>query len=224
MAGRRLIITDIHGCGKTFAQLVYEVLKIKQEDTLYLLGDYIDRGPDSKKVIDTIFELQEKGVEVYALRGNHEQMMLDSLDSPENFSLWMFNGGESTLKSFGVQYPQKINKKYLDFFQNTGFYIETSESFLVHAGFNFKLDDIFSDTESMLWIRGFRINPKKIKNKKLIHGHTPTNLIDIQKNIEQDETDIVLDNGCAFNRPLMNNLLCLNLDNMELIIQPNIED
>ena len=79
---KQYAIGDIHGCSKTFKELLDKIGLI-EGDELYLLGDYIDRGPDSKGVIDTIFELREKGFKVICLRGNHESMLLDALKNRE---------------------------------------------------------------------------------------------------------------------------------------------
>ncbi len=68
---RKLAIGDIHGCNKTFKALLDQI-NLSKDDELTLLGDYIDRGPDSKGVIDTIINLQSSGYQVRALRGNHD--------------------------------------------------------------------------------------------------------------------------------------------------------
>src|SRR5450759_5853294 len=99
----RYAIADIHGCCKTFQALI-EKLQIKGSDHLYLLGDYIDRGLDSKGVLDTIMNL---GCKVVSLMGNHEDMWLrasakmgDPVLCDANINVWMENGGQATLKSF----------------------------------------------------------------------------------------------------------------------------
>ena len=78
--GRRLVISDIHGCHKTFSALLKKV-QLNRNDQLFLLGDYISRGPNSGKVIDIILDLRYHGFDVFALRGNHEQMVLDCLEN-----------------------------------------------------------------------------------------------------------------------------------------------
>ena len=70
-------IGDIHGCFKTFKKLLLEEIGIQQSDKIYCIGDYIDRGNDSKGVMDFIINLRIAGYHVYTLRGNHEQMMLE---------------------------------------------------------------------------------------------------------------------------------------------------
>ena len=95
---RRFAISDIHGCIKTFKTLV-DRIEFSKEDTLYLLGDYIDRGPDSKGVIDHIWKIQEEGYRVHCLRGNHEQMLLEEL---KNIKFW-YQGEPAMLKSFNAK-------------------------------------------------------------------------------------------------------------------------
>ena len=68
----RFAISDIHGCAKTFEALL-DRIALSTQGELYLLGDYLDRGPDSKGVLDLIFRLQREGYAVHCLRGNHEQ-------------------------------------------------------------------------------------------------------------------------------------------------------
>jgi len=74
--GRMFAISDIHGCGISLDHLVSKEIKLKKSDELFLLGDYIDRGKNSKLVIDIILDLVSKRYKVKCLRGNHEQMFL----------------------------------------------------------------------------------------------------------------------------------------------------
>ena len=90
---RTFAIGDIHGCVATFKYMLFEELKIQKEDIIYCLGDYIDRGSDSKGVIDLILSLREEDFNINTLRGNHEEMMMQSVNGLDNFSLWFENGG-----------------------------------------------------------------------------------------------------------------------------------
>src|SRR5674476_1354268 len=135
-------IGDIHGCNDAFQQMLFAEIKIKKQDTVYCIGDYIDRGPDSKGVVDSILSLKEKGFNIHTLRGNHEQMMMDSELSKENFEHWYINGGDTTLQSFDVDVYSAIPEKYKQFFRNTKYYIRTNDHVFVHAGLNFKQEDI----------------------------------------------------------------------------------
>jgi serine/threonine protein phosphatase 1 len=80
--GRRFAATDIHGCLKTFRHLVEIELCLRTTDTLYLLGDYVNKGPNSAGVLDYIVQLQAAGFQVHCLRGNHEQELLPSAACP----------------------------------------------------------------------------------------------------------------------------------------------
>lgn len=225
--GRRFVLSDIHGCIETFRHLVEGVIRLEKSDTLYLLGDYIDRGPDSKGVIDFIMNLQSEGYAVYPLKGNHEQMLLDALeDQPFSEKLWRRHGGETTLQSFGVTQPISIPSTYIQFFASLKHFIELEDFILVHAGLNFKSTSPFDDLKSMLWIREYEVNPFMIKNRIIIQGHTPTPLNEIEASIKNSTNTyrIFLDNGCVYrNEDNFGNLCCLNLSDMKLNYIPNIE-
>ncbi len=193
---RSFAIGDLHGCSKTFRKLVLEKINLQKTDVLYCLGDYVDRGPDSKGVIDFILELREQGYTVHALRGNHDQMMMDSGLNMEKFMHWYRNGGKSTLESFGVRSYDQLNTRYKDFFYHTTFFEVCGSHILVHAGLNFKNDDPFSDTESMMWIRGFRVDEEKLNGRLIVHGHTPIPLKHILEQKGQNVIDI--DGGCVY--------------------------
>src|SRR6478736_5094582 len=112
---RVFAISDIHGCAKTFVSLVEKVIKLTREDKLFLLGDYIDRGPDSKGVIDYIIQLEQKGFDVTALRGNHEEMLLKGITDSHFLEMFLKNGGDKTLEGFGVKHPKELPIEYLTF-------------------------------------------------------------------------------------------------------------
>lgn len=222
---KRYVITDIHGCARTFRSLLGK-LRLRPEDHLYLLGDYIDRGPDSKGVLDLIMELSAEGYYVYPLRGNHEQFLLDSISDRYVFDNWAgYNGGHATLKSFGVALVREIPEKYLSFLAALPYYITLDDYYLVHAGFNFDLPDPFGDREAMLFIRDFPVSEKDLGGRKILHGHTPTPLDVIQTKIEEKEALAYnLDNGCVFrHRPGLGHLVALELNAWELFVQPNTE-
>src|SRR5687768_5295534 len=143
------VIGDIHGCAKTFSQLLAQ-FSFSKDDALYLLGDYIDRGPDSKGVIDMILELRSAGHVVHTLRGNHEQMMLDATKDYSHRKLWLANGGVEALKSFGEGSVDDLDPKYINFLEQTKYYYEVGDYLLVHAGLNLSLSDPLTDTDSML--------------------------------------------------------------------------
>jgi len=92
-----IAIGDIHGCAKSLDALL-ERLELSDDDHLLFVGDYIDRGPDSKGVIDRLLDLREE-YECTFLRGNHESLMLGYLNAGA-FNLWRVNGGIATLQSY----------------------------------------------------------------------------------------------------------------------------
>jgi serine/threonine protein phosphatase 1 len=86
---RVFAIGDIHGCNDAFHQMLFTEIKVSKDDEIYCIGDYIDRGPDSKGVVDTIISLQRSGFRIHTLRGNHEQMMIDSEEDEISFNRCM---------------------------------------------------------------------------------------------------------------------------------------
>ena len=220
----RYAISDIHGCAKTFRYLVEQRLKLQTTDQLYLLGDYIDRGPDSKGVIDFILELRDAGFAITTLMGNHEQMMLQSLDEPEHaIQNWLFNGGIATLKSFNTRLPSQIPDKYRAFLNQLELYKQLDDYLLVHAGFNFKAPNPFQDYEAMLWIRHYEPDEKYTKGRRIIHGHTPIVASKILADCQPPQPAVIdIDGGCVFTHKAMyGKLVALNLDTFEVTMEDN---
>jgi len=115
---RLFAIGDIHGCFDSLEELVENKIQLNKNDTLVLLGDYIDRGDKSKEVIDYIIDLQGKDYNIIPLIGNHELLLLETFEDENNKPKWLQNGGGETLKSFGVDSIKDISTKYLDFFRH----------------------------------------------------------------------------------------------------------
>jgi serine/threonine protein phosphatase 1 len=218
--GRRLVISDIHGCSKTFEALLNR-LQLMRKDQLFLLGDYIDRGPDSSGVLDIIIGLMADGYNIFPLRGNHEQMVIDkaAFDGSDEIRDYLESNNSEDL----LGKNKKIRSEYLKFFRRTAYYFELDKFYLVHAGFDFTSRTPLEAYEEMLWIRQFEPNEKVLKGKTLIHGHTPY-LLDVIKDAVVSKSQVIpLDNGCVFygENKYLGNLLCLNLDTFELVIQEN---
>ncbi|MBQ6083947.1 MAG: serine/threonine protein phosphatase [Bacteroidales bacterium] len=231
---RRWVIPDIHGCVSTLKMLVESGIQLTKEDSLYFLGDYIDRGHDGKGVIDYIMSLQDNGYDINYLIGNHEYYCMNAYEQDQHRFLfkssihkdWERYGAKETLKSFGVKHPRDIDKKYIDWMKNGKYFIELEDFILVHAGMNFNLLNPFEDTMSMLWVRDFKVNTNKIGGKKIIHGHVPVEYSLIQLFIESGGYDfIALDNGVYYQdrKVGFGNLMALELNSMELLAQPNID-
>lgn len=226
--GKRFVISDIHGCSKTFKSLVENKIQLTKDDYLFLLGDYIDKGIDSAGVLDYILYLKENDYQIFPLMGNHE---LNLLEASQEYSERMFRLFLKINKCKGIVDEQmKIKPHYLEFLQSLPYYYELEDFHLVHAGFDFRNEKPFENYKAMLEIRRFQADIKLLKGKKIVHGHTPTNFIDIQESIFSNASVIPLDNGCVYKKPhkmldykQMGNLCSLNLDSLELVFQRNIE-
>lgn len=219
----RFVITDIHGCAATFKTLL-DQLDLQHDDTLYLLGDYIDRGPNSKGVLDIIMQLSASGFNVQALMGNHESMLLKSLSCFEAKCRWLTNGGNFTLKSFNVKQPGDIPQEYLDFIAALQKVIVIDDYVLAHAGLHFGVPDPVKDTPDffLFWERDNKVVPELIGGRTLVVGHTRKDLHQIRQSLET--YCITLDNGCFDMRNTgFGSLIALDLDKREILIQPNCE-
>lgn len=222
MRDRCFVIPDIHGCALTFRRLLENIIHLKKSDDLYLLGDTIDRGPRSREVLDIIQQLKEKGYRVQPIRGNHEEMFLNSCSDRSFFRLWMLNGGRTTLSSFGVEDACEIPSSYRDLIAGFPYFIELDKFILVHGGLNFTISDPLSDKEAMLWSRDKVVIKELIGGRKLIGGHTPLSREDIKSSLLSDR--IILDNGCVYHHETgLGNLAALELTTMTLYFQENID-
>jgi len=222
---RQFVIADIHGCCRTFRHLVFDRIKLTREDSLVLLGDYIDRGPDSKGVLDTIIELQLTGYEVHPILGNHEQLLLQSTD-PHKLAIWLDNGGIETLASYDVKHPFDLPDDHVEFMQNLPECHVSDTHVFVHAGLNFCLVDplIMTSQDFKLWNRQKqKVTPATIGNRKLVTGHTVHYLDAIDKSLKS--VHIRLDNGCYMGDQYSGkgNLVAFELTTGELTVQENIE-
>ena len=223
---RKFAISDIHGHAATFKALLQKI-NFSKSDQLYLLGDYVDRGPDSKGVIDHIFELKEQGHQLYCLKGNHEATMVKAITEEETRQNWLYYGGQTTLESFGVSDIRQIPKRYWDFIDTLDIYLEVDDFILVHAGLNFEIPNPFEGLHSMLWIREWYddINYDWLGERIIIHGHTPIpkDLIKLMVSIRSTRQAIDIDNGCFVNwKAGMGQLCALQLDTFELTFQKGI--
>jgi serine/threonine protein phosphatase 1 len=221
----RYAIGDIHGGSQTFQALI-EQISPKSDDRIYLLGDYIDRGPDSKGVLDIIISMQEAGYDLWPLRGNHEDMLIRNLSQDHDlFSCqWVKNWGQKTLFSFGVKQPDDIPLRYRKFLASLPYCYEDGEFILVHAGIHLGLDDPINDTpvEHMAW--GSTVLPEdgNKMQRRVICGHRIKSVGEISQSLNQQV--IYLDNGAFTNQqPVHGNLVSLNLETLELTMQPWID-
>jgi serine/threonine protein phosphatase 1 len=222
MPPRSFVIGDIHGCATSLKRLILDTLRPSGNDRIYLLGDLIDRGPDSKGVLDFIFELRDHGLSVVSIRGNHEEMCLQACTDSYYQGFWAANGGMATLTSFQTDSPGTIPQRYLDFLVSLPLYIILDAFVIVHAGLNFSIPHPFDDTEAMLWTRSPFVDQQRIGGRRLICGHTPVPRSRLEESLNSNK--IMLDNGCVFGgSPEMGNLAALELESMTLFLQTNID-
>lgn len=228
----RYAISDIHGCAETLRVLVERELKISHLDELYILGDFIDRGPDSAGVIRYLMRLQLAGYKVTVLRGNHEQLILDAINGDRSgLNRWMNAGGSEALLSWRVQHPREIPESHLDFLKKTDFYADIPGYLLVHAGLDFTLSDPLQGLYAMLWTRqsadGWqnRLNRAWLGDRVIVHGHTPLSRKSIEAALNKLSTLPVLDidAGCVYPRQGFGNLCALHLDTRQLTFVPRMD-
>ena len=221
----RYVIGDIHGGSQTL-QALLDQLNPKHDDRIYLLGDYIDRGPDSKGVLYIIIDMQESGYDVRPIRGNHEDMLIRNFSQDHDlFSCqWTKNWGQKTLFSFGVKKPEDIPLRYRKFLASLPYCYEEGEFILVHAGVDLGLDDPVNDTrvEHMAW--GSTVIPEDgyKGDRRVICGHRVKNISEIIRSSYHQV--LYLDNSASTNQqPANGNLVALNLETMKLTMQPWID-
>jgi serine/threonine protein phosphatase 1 len=221
----KYVFPDIHGCIHTLQYTFEKIICPKKTDELYFVGDFINKGPDSKGVLDYIFELIRSGYHIQSVRGNHEQLLLNAIEDPNSTYDFIIRGGLETLESFKVKKADDIPDRYIQYMSTMPYYIELEDYFIVHAGFNFSSPDPFQDTDSMLTIRDYPVEPEILKYKKIIHGHYARTLEEILYNLmERNGYALDIDNGCVYtHREGMGNMLVLNLKDLSYHIQPCLD-
>ncbi|MCP1548222.1 MULTISPECIES: metallophosphoesterase family protein [Methylorubrum] len=169
-------IGDIHGCADLLDRLLERIEAHAGgcARKLVFLGDYIDRGPDSARVIETLRRLQWREPEdVVCLMGNHEEMLLKSLREPGALDHWVYNGGAETLTSFDVSGPEELPGEMLDWIEALPTLHEDAQRWYVHAGFRPEGEVPDPDLHNRLWIREPFLSEDHDFGRHVVHGHTP---------------------------------------------------
>jgi serine/threonine protein phosphatase 1 len=219
---RLIAISDIHGCFRAFYELVLKVIRLQKPDRLILLGDYIDRGDQSREVVDFIIDLIRKGFDVTPLTGNHEVMLTDSFQNPDMLPLWLMNHGDSTLTSFGIRDIREIDTHYLEFFRNLEYYNVSGKYIFVHAGLNDHASDPFADKHTMVWTSSFFYHNPLLSGMTVIHGHRPKTVSYVGEQLARGSQVICIDTGCVYDTdPGYGNLSALEINSMTLVSVPN---
>ncbi len=172
MSGRLIAIGDIHGCSAAL-DAILAAIDPKQDDTIVTLGDYVDRGPDTKGVIDRLIALGEK-CQLVALHGNHEEMMLDVVRAGQPPYRWLQYGGVETLDSYRFAGDMSvIPDEHHSFFAAMRDYYETDEHFFVHANYDPELSLAEQPRQLLRWQKLTDYTPGAHRNgKKAVVGHT----------------------------------------------------
>jgi len=220
----RYVIGDIHGGSQTL-QALLDQISPRHGDRIYLLGDYIDRGPDSKGVLDIIIGMQEAGYDIRPIRGNHEDMLIRNLANDHDLYSchWMAGWGAKTLFNFGIKQPEDLPLRYRKFLAGLPYFYEDGDFILVHGGIDLGLDDpLDTSAEQMLWESSYIPELLTPSVRRVICGHRVHTLEEIQASLTQQIVN--LDNGAFTNQqPANGNLVALNLETMKLTMQPWID-
>jgi serine/threonine protein phosphatase 1 len=223
--GSLIAIGDIHGCLKPLQALIAE-LHLTPNDRLIFLGDYIDRGPDSKGVIDYLINLQEHQDCIFLL-GNHEVLMMDYLAMDGYLNNWEENGAAATLASYSTSGQLDIPKTHVAFLNSCLYFYDTPDYFFVHGGLkpNRTIQENLAESRlhDFVWER-HHLDAKNLYKSKyawekpVVCGHTPqTNAIVMDK-------VICIDTGCVYNHTLsFGKLTAIRLPERELVQVNNIE-
>jgi serine/threonine protein phosphatase 1 len=167
--GRIIAIGDIHGCSVAFRTLM-NAIQPTPLDTLVLLGDYIDRGPDSRGVLDQVLQLTER-CQVVPLLGNHEEMLLGALEGKDDLGFWLKFGGRDTLDSYGGDF-KKVPAEHIRFIKRCRNYYETLGQFFVHAYYDPDRPLYEQLWNGMRWLSLPRCPLRHCSGKVAIVGHT----------------------------------------------------
>jgi serine/threonine protein phosphatase 1 len=223
---RFFCISDIHGQLDAFNKLLKKINLINEYNNcpykIILLGDYVDRGSDSKGVVDKIMHLHDNGAII--LKGNHEEMFIDWIDKKRDTISWFKNGGYNTLLSYGYEisddtldfiredFIHKYYEHYI-FLKTLPIYYDNDEYIFVHAGINpAHINWKKTSDHNFLWIRElFYKFPHDFK-QTVIFGHTNTKDLGMEYNdIWFSDKKIGIDGGASNGYGY--NLNCLEINN-----------
>lgn len=192
-------IGDVHGCHDLFKRLQAKiVLDAEQHEgakALVMLGDYVDRGPNSASVIDDLLVRDPSGIKRYCLAGNHEETMLDFLINPHPQHRWLGFGGLETLQSYGIyDIPSKRHKlkiiidshipqEHFTFLHSLPSLVSVPGICFAHAGVENGVPLQHQNDKQLLWSRPQEQKVPATANPFLtVHGHTPVKSVALVEN------------------------------------------
>ena len=172
MPNRIIAIGDIHGCAEALRALL-ELIDPSDDDQLIALGDFVDRGTNTRSVIDQLIELGDR-CHFIPLLGNHEVMMLDALGSNNTAKLdfWLHCGGEETVTSYGGDFTE-IPVAHLDFIDRCHSYHENKDHIFLHANYQADLPLDRQTHQVLFWQHLTEVPQPHLSGKVAIVGHTP---------------------------------------------------
>jgi len=183
--GRADLLRRLHGQIKADAASAAE----RTHRIIVYLGDYIDRGPDSRGVIDLILTDPLEGFERIHLKGNHEDALLRFMEDESRGAGWLSIGGQATLLSYGVKFPKDLSRdeelqhiwldlrlrmplEHLEFFSNLTLKHEAGDYLFVHAGVRPGLPISQQNPRDLMWIRDDFLKSRQNHGKIVVHGHS----------------------------------------------------
>jgi serine/threonine protein phosphatase 1 len=167
-------IGDVHGCLDRLVPLVQRCLQHSGANParFVFVGDYIDRGPDSRGVVAFLIALQRDRSDVVCLRGNHEAIMLEALRTGDG-RLWYANGGAATLDSYGLDDLRHMPHDHVDWAAGLPLHYDDGLRFYAHAGIDPDVPLDAQDAHDLLWIREPFLSSTLDHGRLVVHGHTP---------------------------------------------------
>ena len=194
-------IGDIHGSLRALCSLITKCEREADGRPMrfVFIGDYIDRGTDSRGVIDYIMNLQSRlGANVICLMGNHEALALSAIDDELNTENWILNGGDMTLLSYDASSAQELPVEHVAWFRSLRLAFDDGLRLYVRAGVNPARPLDQQDRHDLLWIREPFLSDRHDYGRLIVHGHTPTRtaMPDLRGN------RLNIDTGVAYGGPL----------------------
>jgi serine/threonine protein phosphatase 1 len=232
-------IGDIHGRADLLAALLHDIESDATQSpharrpALVFLGDYVDRGPDSRGVVEMLLHALPRGFDAHFLKGNHEALLLDFLEDPSGLDQWLANGAAPTFASYGVDVAALVRARaapgtwrrallaglaegHRRFFEHLELAVSYGDYLFVHAGVRPGVPLDAQDPHDLVWIRGEFLRSGADFGKIVVHGHTPLAVPEIRAN------RIGIDTGAVFT----NRLTALRLEDgsRRLLQTENVTD
>jgi serine/threonine protein phosphatase 1 len=215
MSGERtFVIGDIHGCVDELNRLL-DVISPGSSDTVCFVGDYVDRGPSPRAVIERVLRLRAEGPHCVFLKGNHEDMFLDYLGYDGHYGdAFLWNGGDVTLEAYGIESlagraaAERLPPDHLAFLLALQSQARFGDFLCVHAGLRPSRPLDRQDEEDLLWIREEFIDRPHPFPLTVLYGHTPQRDVRLQL-----PHKLGLDTGVVYG----NLLSCFELGSKDLV-------